>query len=86
MTAEELTAIKARLAAATAGPWYLQPNDLIGGWCVRSVNSPPSEDPGTVADFILEQDAAFIAAARRDVEQLIAEVEYLRAQTQRKTT
>lgn len=75
----DLNAIKARLAAATDGPWYLQPNDLIGGWCVRTVDTPPSEGPGEVADFIREEDAALIAHARADLPALVAEVEHLRA-------
>lgn len=73
-------AIKARLAAATPGPWFARPNDLIGGWCVRIVDTLPSEGPGEVADFIREEDARFIAHALQDIEVLLAEVEYLRGE------
>jgi hypothetical protein len=75
----DLDAIKARLAAATDGPWYTQPNDLIGGWCVRIKDTPPSEGPGEVASFTRKEDAAFIAAARVDLPALVAEIEQLRA-------
>ena len=36
----DLDAIKARLVAATDGPWYAHADDLIGGWCVRTVDTP----------------------------------------------
>jgi len=75
----DLNALKARLAGATAGPWYMQPNDLIGGWCVRTVDTPPSEGPGEVASFIREEDAVFMAHARVDLPALVAEIEQLRA-------
>lgn len=72
--------IKARLAAATPGPWFARPNDLIGGWCVRTADTPPSEGPGEVADFIREEDARFIAHAPEDLAALIEEVRYLRGE------
>ena len=78
MTADELDAIKARLTSATPGSWFAWPNDLIGGWCVRVVDTPPSEGPGDVADFIEEADARLIAAAPSDIAALLAEVERLR--------
>lgn len=77
----DLEAIQARLAAATPGPWYAHADDLIGGWCVRTVETPPSEGPGEVASFIREEDARLIAHARVDLEALVAEVEQLRAKT-----
>ena len=77
MTEDE---IKARLAAATPGPWFARPNDLIGGWCVRTADTPPSEGPGEVADFIREEDARLVAAAPADIAALLAEVERLRAE------
>lgn len=79
MTDEELNAIKARLTSATPGSWFARPNDLIGGWCVRTVDTPPSEGPGEVADFIEEADANFIASAPADIAALLVEVERLRA-------
>lgn len=75
----DLDAIKARLVAATDGPWYAHADDLIGGWCVRTVDTPPSEGPGEVASFIREEDAALIAHARADLPALVAEIEQLRA-------
>lgn len=80
MKLNELNAIRARLAAATPGPWFAQPNDLIGGWCVRTVDAPPSEGAGEVADFIREEDARFIAAAPATIRALIEEVEHLRGE------
>lgn len=80
MTADELNAIRARLAAATPGPWFAQPNDLVGGWCVRTVDAPPSKGAGEVADFIREEDARFIAAAPATIQTLIEEVEHLRGE------
>lgn len=44
--------------------WFAHPNDLIGGWCVTTVDKPPSQHaPGdfTVADFIDEATARYIA-------------------------
>ena len=75
----DLNPIKARLAAATDGPWYAHADDLIGGWCIRTVDTPPSEGPGEVASFIRKEDAALIAHARADLPALVAEVEHLRA-------
>ena len=77
----DLEVIKARLAAATPGPWFAHADDLIGGWCVRTVDTPPSEGPGEVASFIHEEDARLIAHARVDLEALVEEVEQLRAKT-----
>jgi hypothetical protein len=75
-----LDAIKDRLAAATPGPWFGHADDLIGGWCVRTVDTPPSEGPGEVASFIREEDADLIANAPTDLAALIAEVDWLRPQ------
>lgn len=51
--------------AATQGPWYVTENDLIGGWCIRTVDEPPSHGNGiTIADFMREEDAHLCAAAR----------------------
>lgn len=46
--------------------WFALENDLIGGWCVSSVNKPPSEfshGEHEIADFTLKEHAEFIAAA-----------------------
>lgn len=54
---------EARLAnAATPGPWYVQPNDLIGGWCLTVEDAPPSSGPREVADFGDEGDTRHIAS------------------------
>lgn len=42
--------------------WFPQENDLIGGWCVMPVNEPPSGGCFSVADFISERTARYIAA------------------------
>src|SRR5690606_1223595 len=55
----------AKTVGAVTG-WYAKPNDMIGGWCVMPVDKTPSEvvelDIHSVADFMTERDAEFIAA------------------------
>jgi hypothetical protein len=47
------------LAAVLEAPWYVQPNDLIGGWCVTAINEPPSTGRGpAVADMVLDKAIA----------------------------
>lgn len=42
--------------------WYAVPNDLIGGWVVRTVDEPPSYGHGyDVADFMTEDIAKYVA-------------------------
>ena len=42
--------------------WYAQPNDVIGGWCVMTVNKPPGEAKvQEVADFVTEEAARHVA-------------------------
>lgn len=46
--------------------WYVQVDDLIGGWCVTNVNKPPSQlnweiGEYEVASFVLEDVARHIA-------------------------
>ena len=70
----DLDPIKAREAAATAGPWHPDGDEC----CVYA-----DEDASSTGDAIAERiltavDAAFIAAARADVPSLVAEVERLR--------
>lgn len=64
--ATDLTQVLTEAAqAATDGPWFATPDDLVGGWCVRTVDAPPSTGRGrTVADFMRREDALLCAAAR----------------------
>lgn len=83
MTNERLAVIKARAEAATPGPWernhlagrpereVFAGNDLIGDFGVGGWE----DDKG--ADRV-ESNANFIANARQDIPELIAEVERLR--------
>jgi len=73
LTDEALASIRARIEAATPGPWeataaypflVIQP----GGDSMISVNLATDPEP----------DAAFIAAARDDVAALLAEIDRLR--------
>lgn len=49
--------------------WYAVVNDLVGGWCVRTSQLPPSQAPGhpdhdgsvTVGEFLDERTAVYIA-------------------------
>lgn len=46
--------------------WYVQPNDMVGGWCVCNTDTPPSKhDPlyneTIVADMLDEASATHIA-------------------------
>jgi len=66
----DLDAIRARLAAATPGPWTAHPDGLV--W---------SDLPGDPVSGSVEQaNAELIAHARQDIPALLAEVERLRAQ------
>lgn len=50
---------------ATDGPWWVTENDLIGGWCVRTIGEPPSSGRGiTIGDFVRREDARLCASAR----------------------
>lgn len=78
VTREELEAIKARVEAATPGPWV-----DMGDTFYESVCSVPGLHTG-VTPICMDpegddrpQDRAFIAAAREDVPALVAEVERL---------
>lgn len=90
MTPAELDAIRARAAAATAGPW--RPHEEDGSNCVWREELPAAStcimSHGTA--FALgvavaatpdpnNEDATFIAHAREDVPALLAEVDTLRA-------
>lgn len=65
MSELDLTAIKKRIEAASAGPWDAADDGLV--W------APRLGDP--VSGSTEMEDAAFIAAARQDVPMLVAEVE-----------
>jgi hypothetical protein len=77
----DLEPIKARDAAATPGPWkptayrVYAPADPVPDRILAACWRPwgPVTGPGSI-----EADAAFIAAARTDVPELVAEVEQLR--------
>lgn len=79
---EELAAIAARANAATPGPWYFVPvqadadrRDQVAPAVLLSA----SEDLEICSTSWLDEDGAFIAAARQDVPALLAEVQRLRA-------
>lgn len=83
-TDERLDAVRARAAAATAGPWHITTAALDGNEVVLAV---PVEHDHTVVAATgpkgQEQaalDAVFIAGARSDVPWLLAEVDRLRAE------
>ena len=86
----DLDAIKARAEAATPGPWRQEPDTFAGRvWVQRCAggrwfNSKQADcEPlfavrGGDAYKQREADAGFIAHARTDVPELVAEVERLR--------
>ncbi len=83
MTDEELDAIEARAAAATPGPW--EPT-RDGSLVMDSETDlfhvfPHTRGPDDPLDFSVQKpNAAFIAHAREDVPNLVAEVRMMRAQ------
>lgn len=40
--------------------WFVQPNDLIGGWSIMPVDRPPSSGFPEVADFLSKRAAEHI--------------------------
>lgn len=56
--------LRALAESVPAGPWFAQPDDTIGGWCVTTEDVPPSEGARVVAEFVSEDVARFIALAR----------------------
>ena len=84
MTEEELTAIEARAAAATVGPWRHDTDGgaigavEAGGMALAQVQQRVPRDNAR-----RDLDAAFIAAARADVPALVAEVRRLRTLVER---
>lgn len=72
-----LDKIRARLDAATPGPWAAQ--DWDDPQFIRVVQQRPFPDPSpTLATCGFESDARFIAHAHADIAWLLAEVERLR--------
>jgi hypothetical protein len=60
-------------AALVSAPWFPYLNDLIGGYCVMSVDKWPSEAGagGVVADFINTETAEAIAWMRNHLPALL---------------
>jgi hypothetical protein len=86
MTLERLAEIEARTAAATEGPWHSEHVDGHGcvhvgdyGW----VTSGPHNPEYDVDSVQGRDDAEFIAHARTDVVELIAEIRRLLAENRR---
>lgn len=83
MTREQLDAIRARVEAATRGPWeagtaFCCP---VAGWVDGPKRTVCPVYEGTKRTHTLDaNDAEFIAAAREDVPALLAEVERLTAE------
>jgi quinol-cytochrome oxidoreductase complex cytochrome b subunit len=46
--------------AMLAARWYVQPNDLIGGWAITVTDELPSAGYPEVADFLSEPAARHI--------------------------
>jgi hypothetical protein len=76
MSPEVLEAIAKRATAATDGPWETKWDGTIGRppAVIRAANIPPRRIPAT------SDDSSFIAHARRDVPDLLAEVAWLKAE------
>lgn len=74
----DLQLIKARLAAATPGPWKVEPAESAEGSFIATMGPifimPPTQHLARYAD-----DADLIAHAPTDIAALVAEVERLRA-------
>lgn len=52
-------------------PWYVQPDDMIGGWCIMTVNKPPGESDyrsgeWQIASFMAEGVAQHVATLHND--------------------
>ena len=80
VTDEELGAIKARLDAATAGPWrsMVEGRDHTSGssFIMTGEGTTRRNDIELTGATVADQD--FIAHARQDVPRLVAEIERLR--------
>jgi uncharacterized small protein (DUF1192 family) len=76
MTREQLDAIRARVEAATPGPWKAE------RWCS---NNPSVAEAWGLNGMRTFADAVFCGHAREDVPALLAEVERLTAEVESKT-
>lgn len=90
MTAERIVEIKAREGKATPGPWGVfqecRGKKRVGIATKRSIEDVGAEELDVIVDcdgsgIRWEADAAFIAAARQDIPDLLAEVERLQRVT-----
>ena len=76
MTEDDIAQIKARAQAATAGPWtsYIESRDMYSGSdFIQTAREDIYLTGATTADY------DFIAHARQDIPNLIAEIERLKA-------
>jgi hypothetical protein len=79
MNPEELAAIKARVVAASDGPWKAIPDPAYGDHGYLLAVGPVWPLSGGTLDLkVGDDDATFIVHAREDVPALVAEVERLR--------
>lgn len=92
MTQERLDAIKARCEAATLGPWYVEyemdgpfaePQCIQGPENVTTYHDAYNDYRVSAVVEMAEADLEFIAHARQDIPDLLAEVERLRAENDR---
>jgi hypothetical protein len=80
----DLSAIRARLAVATPGPWWVEPeqalpatyNDVADAYIAYGVQGDPMQTYDLYESYNLP-DYAFLAAAREDVPALLDEIERL---------
>ena len=75
MTKERLAEIRARLAAATPGPWHVGP--IVKGSGILFVMDSVGKK---VADCTFSRDSQFVANASADIAVLLTEVERLQAE------
>jgi hypothetical protein len=85
LTEEQLAAVRARVDAATPGPWesfvegrdhhggdnFIRIGGLVDGWPDMYVSHEANPAP--------QEDLDFIAHARQDIPRLLTEIERLRA-------
>lgn len=82
MTHERLAEIKARAEAATPGPWHV--NGPYASMDTPTILDDNGGILGRTTHYAwMRENAAFMAAARSDVPDLVAEVERLRAENER---
>ena len=83
MDAERIAEIRARVDAATEGPWFQGREDhrYESAHEVYSKREPDEEDSHDIASYVWSaEDAALIAHAPTDIEDLLAAVERLTAE------